>query len=342
MAFSFDPMQAKKSWLEIVAKYQNPDVRKSVWQIINSILPYVALWALMYFSMQYSYWLTLLLAVPTAGFTMRIFIILHDCGHGSFFKSQKANDIIGSICGVITYTPYFQWRHEHAIHHATSGHLDRRGVGDVMTLTVKEYMALSGPGKLKYRLYRNPFVMFLFAPLYVFFISHRFISSASSKARERNSVHYTNLAILAVILVLSYFIGFKEFWLVQFPIMALSSSAGVWMFYVQHQFEETYWEHAPEWQYVRSAMQGSSYYKLPKILQWFTGNIGFHHIHHLNPRIPNYNLEKCLKENEIFQRANIITLWASFKTMSYKLWDEETNKLVGFGYIKKFKLNQAR
>lgn len=321
------------SWQEIVAKYQNPDLRRSIWQIVNSFAPFLILWYLMYRSLAYSYWLTLALALPTAGLLMRIFIILHDCGHGSFFKSNRANEILGTVCGVLTLTPYLQWRHEHAIHHASSGDLDRRGTGDVLTLTVKEYLALPWWGRLGYRLYRHPFVMFGLGPIYVFMIRHRFPSSVSGR-RERFNLHVINLALLALVLVTGWAIGFKAVLWVHLPVFLLSATVGIWMFYVQHQFEDTYWEQHPQWEYTLAALRGSSYYRLPRILQWFTGNIGLHHIHHLSPRIPNYNLQKCLDENPLFQHVTIVTFWESLKAVSFKLWDENQQRLVGFRHLK--------
>ena len=327
------PQPADLPWQEAVAKYQNPDVRASLWQIATSVIPYIVLWFLMYLSLEYSYLITLALSVLAGGFLVRIFIIFHDCGHGSFFKSQKLNHIVGSICGVMTFTPYFEWRHAHAIHHATAGDLDRRGTGDVLTLTVKEYQQMPGWKRLGYRLYRNPLVMFILGPMFVFLVVHRF-PSRNSKKRERTSVYWTNLAILAYIVPLVALIGFERYILIQLPIALLTGTAGVWMFYVQHQFEGTYWEKHVQWDYLTAALKGSSYYKLPKILQWFTGNIGLHHIHHLSPRIPNYNLQACHDANPLFQQVPTVTLGPSFKSVFFKLWDEEQRQLVGFGRFK--------
>ena len=327
------PKYAVPRWQDIVAKYQNPDLRRSLWNMTNTFVPYFVGWYLMYRSLEISYWLTLALALPTVGMLMRVFIILHDCGHGSYFRSMKANDWVGTLCGVFTFTPYFQWRHHHAIHHASAGDLERRGVGDVLTLTVQEYLALPWWRKLGYRTYRNPFVMLVLGPFLLFAVAQRFTSSVGGK-RERYSVHLTNAALLALFMVGGWAIGFKAVLLIQVPLLLLSSTAGVWMFYVQHQFEDTYWEHHPDWQYALAALKGSSYYKLPKVLQWFTGNIGFHHIHHLSPKIPNYNLQKAFDENPIFHHVTIVTFWESLKTMSLKLWDEQQQKMVGFRHLK--------
>jgi omega-6 fatty acid desaturase (delta-12 desaturase) len=320
-------------WQDLVKKYQFPDHWRSVWQIVNSVIPYIATWYLMYRSLSVSYWLTLLLAPLAAGFMTRIFIIFHDCGHGSFFKSAKANHAVGTICGVLTHTPYFQWTREHAIHHASSGDLSRRGVGDVDTLTVKEYLALSKWGRLKYRLYRSPLVLLGIGPQYIFLIRHRLAGKHSGR-RERNNLYLTNLGLFAVYGSLCLLIGLKAFLLIWAPIMIISGAAGVWLFYVQHQYEDTYWRNRGEWDYATSALLGSSYYKLPRLLQWFSGNIGFHHIHHLSPKIPNYKLQRCHEENPLFQESTVLGLRTSLKSASMKLWDEERERMVGFNDLK--------
>lgn len=320
-------------WREAIARYQHPDWRRSLWQITNSVLPFFLLWYLMYRSLAVSYWLTLALAIPTAGFMVRIFIIFHDCGHGSFFKSQRANHLVGILTGILTLTPYHQWRHDHAIHHASAGDLDRRGVGDVKTLTVEEYRAMPPLKRLGYRIYRNPLLMFTIGAWLMFIVINRFYRRTSGK-RERFSVHLTNLALLNIVLLLSWLIGFKNFLLVELPILAVATSAGVWLFYVQHNFEGTYWERHARWDFFNAAMKGSSFYQLPKVLQWFTGNIGFHHIHHLGPRMPNYLLEKCYRENAIFQQVKPLTLRVSLKSLGYRLWDEQNKRLVGFCALK--------
>lgn len=323
----------KLAWRKTVAPYENPNMWRSLWQVINSVVSYIFLWYLMYLSLQVSYWLTLLLAIIAAGFLVRAFIIFHDCGHGSFFKSQKANDILGTIIGVFTFTPYYYWRHDHAVHHASAGDLDRRKVGDIWMLTVNQYLGSSFWERVAYRAYRNPVVLFVVGPLFLFLIKYRFALRTPDK-RERHSVYRTNLAIAVVVVLMSVVIGFKAYVLIQLPITMISSSAGVWMFYVQHQFEGVYWERHDNWDYVTAAIKGSSFYKLPKVLQWFTGNIGFHHIHHLGPRIPNYQLEKCHNENSLFERINPITLLSSLKSLTFRLWDEERHKLVGYGGAK--------
>ncbi len=324
---------AAPSWKEVVARYQQPALRRSLWQLINTLVPYAALWYLMYLSLEVSYWITAALTLLAGGFMVRVFIIFHDCGHGSFFKSRKANDILGSLTGVLSFTPYYHWRWEHALHHSSSGDLDRRGTGDVWTLTVKEYLEASRWKRFAYRLARNPILLFGLAPVFLFSVKQRFPSPRSPR-RERNSVYWTNLALLAMVSGLSYLLGLKTYLLLQLGVFMVAGSAGVWLFYVQHQFEGVYWERRDEWDYCTAALKGSSFYKLPRILQWFSGNIGFHHIHHLSPRIPNYNLEKCHQAETLFQTVKPVTLFSSFKALTFRLWDEERRRLVGFSHIR--------
>ncbi|HEV2392953.1 MAG TPA: fatty acid desaturase [Verrucomicrobiae bacterium] len=320
-------------WKEIVAKYQQPALGRGLWQVLNTFIPYAALWWLMHLSLGISYWLTAALAVLAASFMVRIFIIFHDCGHGSFFRSRKANNILGSIAGALTLTPYRHWLWEHALHHSSAGDLDRRGTGDVWTLTVQEYLESSRWKRFAYRLARNPFILFVLAPLFLFLVKQRF-PSPKAGPRERRSVYWTNLCLLAMGAGLSCLFGLTTFLVLQMGIMAIAGMAGVWLFYVQHQFEGVYWERRREWDYCAAALQGSSFYKLPKVLQWFSGNIGFHHIHHLSPRIPNYNLERCHRAEPLFQTVQPITLLASFKSLTFRLWDEQHRKLVGFRALK--------
>ena len=326
--------RTQQQWQGIVAKYQTPDLKRSLWQVANTFGPYFALLAAMYLSLSYSYWITLALALPAGGLLVRIFIILHDCGHGAFFKSQRANNILGVICGLLVFTPYYQWRFEHAIHHATSGDLDRRGTGDIMTLTTREYLALTRWGRLKYRLYRNPLVFLGIGPWFIFLIAQRFCLPIS-KRRERQSVYFTNLFILGL-LILMWAIGeLRAYLIVQLSAALIAFLAGIWMFYVQHQFDGAYWERHENWDYMTAALRGSSYFKLPKVLQWFTGNIGLHHIHHLSSRIPNYLLQQCFDENPIFQQATTITFWSSFKSLRLNLWDEDQRRLVSFADLRR-------
>jgi len=326
-----------RAWQKVVAQYAKPNLRRSIWGLVNSFGPYLVLWVAMYFSLRVSYLLTLGLAVVAAGFMVRIFIILHDCGHGSYFKSGRANDIVGSISGIFAMTPFFSWRHNHALHHATSGDLDRRAAWDVpITYTVREYLKLPGWKKLVYRIYRHPVVLFGVAPTVLFIIAQR-IPAATTGKRERWSVHFTNLALLAVLLTLGYFIGYGAVLAIQLPVVIIGGTIGVWLFYIQHQFEDTYWEHSPEWEFADAALQGSSYYKLPRLLQWITGNIGLHHIHHLSVRIPNYALQACHDDNPEFQQVSTISMLGSLKCVSLRLWDEETQKLVSFAQVKRLR-----
>jgi len=326
-------MLSWKDWKDTVARYDEPVLRKSIWQLVSTLVAFVVLFGLMFWTLNISYWLTLAVAPVTAGFMIRLFIIFHDCGHGSFFKSQRANLCVGFVTGVLTFTPFQQWRHKHALHHATSGDLDRRGIGDIWTLTVQEYLGASRWKRLGYRLFRNPLVLFVLAPMYLFLIHQRFPSPGIGK-RERRGVHWTNGALLAIAVTISCIVGVKAYLLVQLPVMMMTGTVGLWLFYVQHQFDGVYWERRKDWGFAESALYGSSFYKLPKLLQWFTGNIGFHHIHHLSPAIPNYNLAKCHSENALFQRARAVTLWAGMKSISFRLWDERRKKLVGYCRLK--------
>ena len=319
----------RNSWQKMVAPYQHADLRRSLGQIANSLIPYLACWALMIFSLRVSIWLSLVFVIPAAAFLMRIFIIFHDCGHGSFFKSKKVNQWVGFLVGVLVFTPSENWWHEHAVHHATAGNLDRRGVGDVTTMTVEEYRQSSPWKRLGYRVFRHPVGMFIGGPILVFLIINRFPSPGAGK-REKLSVVYADLAILIVFALMSLTIGWKTYLLLQIMVMWLAGAAGIWMFYVQHQFENVYWVHNSEWDYVLSAIKGASCYQLPRVLQWFTGNIGFHHIHHLNPRIPNYFLERCYNENPLLRANTTLNFISGLKSLSLRLWDEQAQRMVGF------------
>jgi len=322
---------ARPAWYQALSRYTQPNLGKATWQLLNTFVPYLALWVLMVRTVQlgYPYWITLALAVVAAGFLVRIFIFFHDCGHGSFFASRRANTILGYISGILTFTPYEDWRRAHAVHHATAGNLDRRGVGDVWTLTVDEYRAAPRLRRLAYRFFRNPFVMFGLGPAFVFLIAQRF-SRRGGRKRERYSVILTDLAILAIISLASLTIGLRTYLLIQLPVMLIAGAAGVWLFYVQHQFEGVYWARRNAWDPIRAALEGSSYYQLPKVLQWFTGNIGLHHIHHIQPRIANYNLQPCYDEMPIFQAVEPLTILKSLKSLTLNLWDEKAGQLVSF------------
>ncbi|GAA4854942.1 fatty acid desaturase [Paenibacillus vulneris] len=324
-------------WRKDIAPYERPRIKSSVWQIINTVVPFFLLWYLAYVSLSVSFWLTLLLAIPAGGFLVRIFIIFHDCCHKSFFRNKAANEIIGTITGIMTCCPYNQWRHSHSVHHATSGNLNKRGTGDIWTLTVEEYGASSFPKRLLYRLYRNPLVMFGLGPIYIFLIDYRF-NRRNAGFKERMNTYITNLSIVGTAALLCWSIGWQSFLMVQGPIFFISGAAGIWLFYVQHQFEDTYYENEEHWDYVQAALKGSSFYKLPRILHWITGNIGFHHIHHLSPRVPNYYLEQAHNANPVLRDVNTITLLTSLKSLKFRIWDEDSKQFVGFKHMKQQQL----
>ncbi|PEA21866.1 fatty acid desaturase [Bacillus cereus] len=304
-----------------------------MWQIINTVVPFIILWYLAYKSLSVSYWLSLVPSLLAAGFMTRIFIIFHDCTHHSFFKSRRVNRIVGTCMGVLTLFPFDQWGHEHSVHHATSGNLDKRGTGDIWTLTVNEYLAAPFRLRLAYRLYRNPLVMFGLGPIYVFLLKNRFNRKGARK-KERMNTYLTNVLIVALIGVLCWAIGWQSFLLVHGTIFLIAGSVGIWLFYVQHTFEDSYFEEDKEWEYVKAAVEGSSFYKLPKILQFLTGNIGFHHVHHLSPRVPNYKLEEAHNNTLPLKNVPTITLATSLRSIRFRLWDEQSNNFVTFKDVK--------
>ena len=316
-------------WLQTLAPYTRPRLGRSLLDLATSVLPYLALSVLMYLSLDVSYLLTLALAIPTAGFLVRTFILFHDCSHGSLLASKRANMWLGTVLGLFVYSPFLRWRHDHAIHHATSGDLDRRGGGDVRTLTVSEYLALPPRSRLGYRLFRNPVVMFGVGPIASLLVGPRLVSRAA-RPRMRRSVIGTNIALAVLIGLLCWLVGWSEYLLIQAPVVLLAGSAGIWLFYVQHQFEGVYWENAENWSYADAALRGSSYLKLPKVLQFFSGNIGLHHVHHLSARIPNYNLQRAHDENPIFHDVPTLSLRDGLRTVRLKLWDEDRGRLVTF------------
>ncbi|QKG79401.1 fatty acid desaturase [Tenuifilum thalassicum] len=322
-----------QNWVDVVSKYNYPDHSKSWWQVVNSVIPYLALWGAMYHSLKISYLLTLALALLAAGFLVRIFIIFHDCGHGSFFKDDKLNRLVGIPLGLLVFTPYHRWHRDHLIHHQTVGNLDKRGFGDVETLTVDEYLNLSKWGKLKYRIYRHPLFLFGLAPILLFLIQHR-IPKSYMNFKQHVYLQLSNIAIIGIIVLLMWLIGWREFILIQLPVIYFASIAGVWLFYVQHQFERVIWKRSKDWNYQEVALNGSSFLKLPKVLQWFSGNIGYHHIHHLSPRIPNYKLQKCHEENELFSNIKPLSLKEILRAFNLRLWDEQNSKLISFDELK--------
>ena len=326
---------ARPAWFKETAAYQQPDVRRAAWQLANTLLPYLAIWALAIYALRhgYPYWATLPLLVVGAGLQIRIFIIFHDCTHGSFLPSQKLNKVVGYICGILTLTPYEDWRHAHAIHHATVSDLDRRGTGDVWTMTVREYLASPWWVRLAYRVFRHPLVTFGIGPFLVFVFLAR-TPRAGARPQDRLSVYITDLAILALLALAHVTIGLRTFAMIYLPMVVISGSVGVWLFYVQHQFETTYWARHERWDPVRAALEGSSYYRLPKLLQWFTGNIGFHHVHHVRARIPNYRLQECCEAFPQLQACRALSLIDSLRSMWLDLWDEAQGKLVSFRSLK--------
>lgn len=318
-----------------VAPYEKSNTKASVWQLITTLGPFFILWFLAYQSLTISYFLTFAFTIVAGGFLVRIFIIFHDCCHFSFFKNRTANKVLGTITGILTLFPYSQWQHDHSIHHATSGNLDKRGTGDIWVLTIDEYLASSTWRKIGYRLYRNPFVMFGLGPIYQFLIKNRFNKKGARK-NERLNTYLTNISVAILIVLLCWALGTVPFLLVQVPIFMVSGSLGIWLFYVQHTFEDSYYEENAEWEYVLAAVEGSSYYKLPKLLQWLSGNIGYHHVHHLSPRVPNYKLEEVHKNTEPLQNVPTITLATSLQSLKFKLWDAHNKRFVGFNALRRY------
>ncbi|MFS0762369.1 MULTISPECIES: Delta(5) desaturase DesA [Peribacillus] len=326
-------LQNTKSLKKQIAPFEQSTTKQSIWQIINTLGPFIILWYLAYISLSVSYWLALIPAVIAAGFLTRIFIIFHDCTHHSFFKSRRANRIVGTIMGVLTLFPFDQWGHEHSVHHATSGNLDKRGTGDIWTLTVDEYLAAPFKLRFAYRFYRNPLVMFGLGPIYVFLLKNRFNRKGARK-KEKNNTYLTNALIVVLAALLCLAVGWQSFLLVQGSIFMISGSVGIWLFYVQHTFEDSYFEENEEWEYVLAAVEGSSFYKLPKLMQFLTGNIGYHHVHHLSPRVPNYKLEMAHNNTQPLENVPTITLATSLRSLRFRLWDEESKNFVGFKDIK--------
>jgi acyl-lipid omega-6 desaturase (Delta-12 desaturase) len=326
-------LQNAKNLKKQVAPYEKSTTKDSVMQIINTLVPFFALWYLAYVSLSVSYLLALIPIVIAAGFLVRVFIIFHDCTHHSFFKSRRANRFVGTLTGVLTLFPFDQWGHEHSVHHATSGNLDKRGTGDIWTLTVEEYLAAPLKTRLAYRFYRNPLVMFGIGPIYVFVLKNRFNRKGARK-KEILNTYLTNFILVALIGLLCWTLGWQTFLLIQGSIFMISGAAGIWLFYVQHTFEDSYFEEDKDWEYVKAAVEGSSFYKLPKLMQWLTGNIGFHHVHHLSPRVPNYKLEEAHKNTLPLQHVPTITLATSLRSLRFRLWDEERKNFVSFKDVK--------
>lgn len=325
---------SNKNWQSIISKYNKPRLSRSVWQLINSIGPYLILWAVAVYAIQFSFWLALPAILLASGFLVRIFIIFHDCGHGSFFKTKKMNEIVGKVCGIMAFTPYDKWTDSHRYHHQTVGNLDKRGDGDVWTLTVDEYQNSSPRMKFFYRIFRQPaLLIFVIGPL-SFLLYSRFTRRTMTKKQKKN-IYFTNVVLLAIATGMSLLISWQTYLLIQIPIMAFAAMGGIYLFYFQHQYEEVIWSRNEDWDYKKMALEGSSFFKLPLVLRWFTGNIGFHHIHHLGPTIPNYNLVKCHEENPMFQEVKSFTFLQSLHSLKLRLWDEKNERIVSFRELRR-------
>ncbi len=322
-------------WYQAIARFEKPDLRKAAWQIVNTLVPYLLLWFVMVWALRAGapYWVILLLTLPAGLFMVRLFILFHDCAHQSFFSSKRANRVFGFISGVFTFTPYEKWRAAHWKHHGTVANLDRRGSGDFWTMTKSEYLESPGWKRLVYRLARHPFVVFVLGPIFIFLVSQRFPIAAQSR-KERNSVYLADLGILAIVLAAWLTIGFRTYLIIQLPIIFIGGMLGLWLFYVQHNFEGVYWARHGEWDRMKAALEGSSFYRLPKVLQWFTGSIGFHHVHHVRPMIPNYHLEECCTSEPALREVKPLTVRRSLRSLGLRLWDEHNKKLVSFRSLK--------
>ena len=321
----------ERPWLKILSRYRQPDRIRSTVELIITVVPFVMLWALTWVAVEYGQWWGLLLIIPAAAFLMRLFMIQHDCGHGSFFAYRHADDWTGRALGVLTLTPYDYWRRSHAAHHAGAGNLDERGMGDITTLTVAEYHGLSRWGRLRYRLYRHPAVMFGVGPAWLFILQQRLpFGMMRSGATPWVSTMTTNLGIAALAIGLIWLCGVVPFLIIHLPIVMLAGAAGIWLFYVQHQFEDTHWAQGEDWEFQHSALHGASHYDLPAVLRWFTGNIGIHHVHHLSSRVPYYRLPEVLRDYPELRSLGRITLLDSLRCVKLVLWDENRRKLVSF------------
>ncbi len=325
------PAEDARNWIKKLAPYQTPNLARSIFEIVITAGLFVACWVLMWLSLGVHYWLFFALMLPAAGLLVRLFVIQHDCGHGAFFKSRTVNDWVGRVIGIFTITPYDFWKRTHAIHHAGTGNLDRRGLGDIETLTVQEYAALTPGKKFFYRLYRSPIVLFAIGPAYQFFLQHRLPIGLMHRGwTPWVSTMTTNVGIVIFVALGMWLAGVREFLIIQVPVMALAASIGVWMFYVHHQFEDTYWDHEKDWSRPQAALYGSSYYELPGVLRWISGNIGVHHVHHLCSNIPFYKLFDVLRDYPELVNVRRITLMESFRCVPLTLWDEDNRKLISF------------
>lgn len=320
-----------QGWAQKLVRYREPDVQRGIIEIVVTVVPFIGFWAAAYFSLQFAYWLTVLLCVLAAFFLVRLFLILHDCGHGSFFKNKAANDWVGRVCGLLTLTPFGVWRKSHNLHHATSGNLERRGIGDIETMTVTEYRAQPWYERLRYRLYRNPITLFVVGPAYVFLIANRLpMGFTRSGAGPWVSAMLNNASLILFVAGMMWLVGVVPFLAVHLPVVLLAASIGVWLFFVQHQFEGTVWENEGEWDVQTAALRGSSHYDLPLVLRWLTANIGVHHVHHLNARIPFYRLRHVLRDYPELISMGRLTLWESFGCIKLALWCEQQKRLISF------------
>ena len=321
-------------WRESLAPYEGAHLGRSILGVFTSVVPFLALAVLMYLALDVSYLLTLALALPASGFLVRTYIVFHDCTHGSYLPTKRANTWLGTALGLLLFATFAAWRHNHAVHHATAGDLDRRGVGDVATKSVAEYEAMTPRGRLGYRLYRNPFVMFGLGPFLGMIVQARLVPR-DTRPRIRRAIIATNAALAAIVAALCLLIGWQAYVLLQLPLVLLAGGTGIWLFYVQHQFEDAYWETGEQWSYADAALRGSSYLKLPNVLQFFTGNIGLHHVHHLSARIPNYNLQRAHDANPIFHDVPTLTLADGIRAVRLKLYDEEQRRMVTYAQARR-------
>ena len=328
-------------WRGPLAPYAVPDPRRAAVDLATSVLPYLALCVAMYYSLRLSYLVTVALAVLAAGFLVRTFIMFHDCTHGSFLASKRANTWLGTTLGLLVFATFQAWKHDHAVHHATAGDLDRRGVGDVPTITVEEYRSRSRHRQLLYRLFRNPLVMFGVGPIVAMVIQPRIVPR-TARPRIKHAVIATNVALVALIGAVCWLIGWRAYLLIAFPTVMIAGAAGIWLFYVQHQFEDAYWENSGQWDYADAALRGSSYLKLPKVLQFFSGNIGLHHVHHLSARIPNYNLQRAHDESPIFHDVPVLSLADGLRAVKLKLYDEQQGRMVTFAQARQSRPSARR
>ncbi|MCF2905708.1 fatty acid desaturase [Octadecabacter sp. CECT 8868] len=328
------PPRSGQEWVRTLALYRTPNALRSWFELAVTIGPFIALWALAWWSLSYSYWAAFAISMINGAFLLRLFCIQHDCGHGAFFNSRSLSDWTGRVLGVLTLTPYDVWRRTHSIHHGASGNLDRRGIGDVYTMTVAEYAALSPMGKLQYRMYRNPVVLFGLAPGYLFLLQNRLPFGLMNSVKYWISAMATNAASIVALGIILYFGGLAPILLVFLPSTLLAATAGMWLFYVQHQFEDTHWDVEEDWQVHDAALQGSSHYVMPSVLQWLSANIGIHHVHHIYARIPFYRLPEVLRDHKELAEGNRMTIGESFRNARLKLWDEKTKQLISFSQVR--------